>query len=261
LSDRYVDFNINLTGPDHVRYEAGVTFGDDSTEERRTLYSPDRLSLPHLYARNGTYSLEVIARNAETSDRLSCSRTVVFDDCVRAFEEKDDLTFDGRWRRAAVTDGPGIGETSSWLQSGGNPGGYQRMTHEFTATTAPAFVSIFVYHVFEGFQPAPGPIDHITYREDRIKLAPLTATSAVGGGALIVQNGVNHVAPLTGGTFANSSSWETVDVTLRASDFTPVPDFSASAAPMAFGYYRSNSNRFPLVVEHGIDNWRIQICR
>lgn len=30
---------------------------------------------------------------------------------------------------------------------------------------------------------------------------------------------------------------------------------------MRFGYYRSNSNRFPLLIEHGIDNWRLEICR
>ena len=93
------------------------------------------------------------------------------------------------------------------------------------------------------------------------KFAPLSATSAVGGGALIVQNGVNHIAPLTGGTFANSSNWESVEVVLRASDFTPAPDFSEGSPAMLFGNYRSNSNRFPLVIEHGIDNWRVEVCR
>lgn len=78
-----------------------------------------------------------------------------------------DLTL--HWRKEVISDSPTIRERKEWRGTGGNTGGFRSMTHEFTATTSPAFVSVF--------------------------------------------------------------------------------------------YVRSNSNRFPLVIEHGIDNWRVEICR
>ena len=257
--DRWVYFRVALTGPRDVQYVTTVVFGDGA-EERRTMYATSPDSFSHRYEHNGSYLVEAIARNVDTNDRLTCSRPVVYERCERSRDMDDDFTFDRRWSRTVVTDGPGMSETASWQRSGEVFTGYRRMTHQFTATTAPTFVSMFVYHVNQEYSTLSGPIDHIRYREDRIKFAPLTATSSVGGGVLIVQNGINHLAPLTSGAFANSS-WERVDATLRASDFTPMPDFSEGAPGMMFGYYRSNSNRYPLVIEHGIDNWRVEVCR
>ena len=258
----WAHLQTNLTdGDKDARYQTEVDFGD-GVVERRTMYrGTERFS--HQYQRNGRYVIAATARNEQTSDRLTCTRTVEFDVCESSrvlgvdFEGADFTLF---WRRNVIVDAPSILETRSWRGSGGNPGGYRVMTHEFTATTSPNFVSIFVYHIFDFGGPDRGPIDRIRYREDRIKLAPNTATSAVGSGAVILQNDVYHVAPLTGGQFANSS-WEKVEVVLRASDFSPVPNFASGAPPMLFGYLRSNSNRFPLVIEHGIDNWRVEICR
>jgi hypothetical protein len=257
----WAHFNAEVTGGPDVRYQASVDYGDGAVETRTVdVGRTERFS--HQYAGNGRYAIQATLRNVETNDRLTCGRTVDFDVCRSA--EVVSETFDSGgtlfWRREVVSDSPSIRESMSWLGSGGNPGGFRTMTHEFTATTSPAFVSIFVHHVFTFGGPKPGPIDRIRYREDRIKLAPLTATSAVGAGALIVQGGVYHVAPLAGGQFSNQG-WERVEAVLRASDFTPPPDFSRGAEPMRFGYVRSNSNRFPLLIEHGIDNWRVEICR
>jgi hypothetical protein len=259
--DTRANFEIRLTGGPDVSYQASIDFGDGVVETRR-MYRGDSGSYPHRYDQNGRYVIDATVRNEETNDRLNCSREVEFDVCRSSSRKDDDFGQDLTlfWSREAVADSPTILETKQWRGSGGNPGGYRVMTHEFTATTSPNFVSMFVYHIFDFGGPERGPIDRIRYREDRIKFAPSTATSAVGSGAVILQNGVYHVAPLSGGQFSNQT-WETLEVTLRASDFTPAPDFSASAPPMLFGYLRSNSNRFPLVIEHGIDNWRVEICR
>lgn len=257
----WAHLHIDLTGGEkNARYQTEVDFGDGAVE-RRTMY-PGTERFSHQYQRNGQYVIQATARNEQTSDRLTCSRTVEFNVCKSPRIFSEDFNSDATlfWRRNVVADAPSILETRTWRGTGGNPGGYRVMTHEFTATTSPNFVSIFVYHIFDFGGPDQGPIDRIRYREDRIKLAPLTATSAVGSGAVIFQNGVYHVALLTGGQFGNTA-WENVDVTLRATDFAPVPDFSSGAPPMLFGYLRSNSNRFPLVIEHGIDNWRVEICR
>jgi hypothetical protein len=267
FGSRDVFLTVKIEGPD-LQYETLVDFGD-GTQKRTTLgfasFGHIDARFDHQYERNGSFTIEVTARETKTSDRLTCSRPVVFDDCLSAQRIEDDFTVDERWSRSMITDGPGMGEAVSWQHSGGAPGnggGYRRMMHEFRATTAPTFVSIYVYHVFDFWGgPVQGPIDHINYREDHIKFAPISATASVAGGLLIVQNGAKHVAPIPGGTFANSGSWERTSVTLRASDFTPPPDFSRSAAPMQVGYYRANSNRYPLVIEHGIDNWQVQVCR
>jgi hypothetical protein len=258
---RTVDIDVIINGgPRDARYSDMVDWGDGVVERPR-LFLEESADLRHMYERRGPYLIDVTVRNEATSDRLSCGLSAEVGFCdVPHVRLDDDFTFDGRWAKSVGTTAPGIRETDETLRSGGNPDGYRRMTHEFTMTTSPAFVDIFVHHIYIGRGEVAGPIDLIRYREDRIKLAPLTTTSAVGGGAVILQNGVYHVAPLTAGQFSNTS-WERVEVTLRETDFTPQPDFSANAPMMRFGYRRSNSNRFPLVIEHGIDNWRVEICR
>jgi len=155
---------------------------------------------------------------------------------------------------------PSIRQSWSLPLVGGNPDGFRRMVHTFTATTSPTFVSIFVHHVYDGvYDPRRGgAVSAIEYREDRIRLSP--STGDIGSGVVIYQNGIYHVAPLTGGVFSNSA-WDRVTATLRASDFTPRPDFSAAGGAMRFGYLRSNTSRFPTELVHGIDNWRVEVVR
>jgi hypothetical protein len=258
-----INFAVNA-GPGDARYSGRVEWGDGSGAElQQGRGSVTRMD--HRYERRGRYRIEIALRNEVTSDRLSCGLSAELGFCEHPDYTIQDIldsnpVFDDKWMRDVRRTSPTIRETAVGSASGGNLESYRRMTHEFTATTSPDFVEIFVHHIYRNYGPFPAPIDLIRYREDRIKLAPLTATSAVGGGALIVQNGINHLAPLTAGQFSNTS-WERVEVILREDDFTPRPDFSPTGAPMWFGYYRSNSNRFPLLIEHGIDNWRVELCR
>jgi hypothetical protein len=144
--------------------------------------------------------------------------------------------------------------------AGGHPGGYRAMVHAFTAQTVD-FVSLAVSHYFTGQSYSPvesGAIDHIRYSEDRIKFSP-TGSAQVGTGFILRQGGVDHIALVTGGVFGEET-WHTVTVEFRPEDFTPMPDFSAAGGTMTFGYLRSNSSRFPITVEHGIDNWKVEVC-
>jgi hypothetical protein len=134
------------------------------------------------------------------------------------------------------------------------------MNHTFIRQTAPAEVTIWVSHINEAasYNPAAHvPIDHIRYSEDRIKLAP-HGTAQVATGFLVRQGGTDHVAYITGSVFGNEV-WERVTVDLRAGDFTPPLDFS-DPAPLEMGYVRGNTYRYPLVIQHGIDNWKVEIC-
>jgi hypothetical protein len=124
--------------------------------------------------------------------------------------------------------------------------------------------NIAVFHVFDvTYDPAQGAIDHIDYQEDREVITPPFVGAAVGTGFMIVQNGNQYLsATITGGAF-NSTTWETAtreDITAQQ---VGGADFKATALPLQFGYYRSNTNGAgtPEVLNHGIDNWQVTICR
>jgi hypothetical protein len=131
------------------------------------------------------------------------------------------------------------------------------MTHVF-----PGAGTIQVDHVF----PTPyvpsmsGAIDHIDYSEDRIQFNQPFPGAAIGGYFFLRQSGVRRIVTLTGGTFTGTA-WETATLSgLRASNFSGA-DFSAQGAPIEFGFVRWNSTGGILTTTHGIDNWRVTICR
>jgi hypothetical protein len=154
----------------------------------------------------------------------------------------------------------GASEMATWEATGGNPDGYRRMTH-----TLPSESSITVFHLFEQeYDPAGGAIDHINYSESRIQFDPPFSGAGIGAGFFLVQGGNRSTMPLpTDGAFA-STDWEPVVLeNIQPDDFSRVPDFTATAAPIQFGFYRSNSHGpgEEIVTTHGIDNWQVKICR
>lgn len=171
----------------------------------------------------------------------------------------DDFSTEKTWLVTTAGDGS---VTQSVLRepAAGNPGGFRRMTHAFTAAT-PDFVTIAVNHLYVedgGYEPVEmGAVHHLRYHEDRIKVLP-SGDARVGGAVLVRQGGIDHIAQLTGGVFGNEA-WGGVTVDLTANDFAPPLNFASGN--MEFGYQRSNSARFPIEVVHGIDNWRMDVCR
>jgi len=158
----------------------------------------------------------------------------------------------------------GASDTAVLEQAGGNPRGYLRMEHVLPGV--PGGSAITVFHLFDQeYDPANGAITHFNYSEDRIQFDPPFPSAMIGGGLFVVQNGIRYTFPLTpGGSFA-SQSWERARIDdLGPESFTDGLDFSENGAPIQFGFYRSNSHgesSEAITTTHGIDNWRVEICR
>lgn len=171
----------------------------------------------------------------------------------------DDFEGTDHWTVTPVA-GLGSTETHQLLPTGGNPTGFRYMEHHLGPTS-----NIAVYHLFDGvYDPAvSGAIDHINYQEDREVLTPPFVGAAIGTGILVMQNGNRYGSALiTGGAF-NSTTWETAtraDITFQ---HVGGANFKANAPALQFGFYRSNTNGAgtPEVLNHGIDNWQVTICR
>jgi hypothetical protein len=172
----------------------------------------------------------------------------------------------GDWEIFQAASTGGATHTAESRAADGNPGAHRFMRHQM-----PISSSVNVRHRFVGAggvldNAARGArIDRIDVRMDRrVSFATAGSGGAVGHAFLLFQNGVIFWADL--GPF-NSTAWETRErVGLRASDFVNSsgnnPDFSASGAPVSFGYLRSNSNtstQVPIELQHAIDNWRVVV--
>lgn len=157
----------------------------------------------------------------------------------------------------------GATDTATRETSGGSPDGFRKMDHMMPGH--PEGSRLTVYHLFpQAYDPEDGAVTHINYSEDRIQIDPPFATAAIGTGFFVFQNETRFTRPLTEGVFT-SQSWETAEEDkLTPEDFIEGLDFSTSGPPIQFGFYRSNSHN-PSDVDsrttHGIDNWRVEICR
>ena len=181
------------------------------------------------------------------AQRSDCPNPMVFE---HGFDRDD------RWTEV-VEASPGVLQEAYPVSPGGNPGGYRRMRHVF-----PGAGSITVFHLgpVGTFDPqSGGRITGIRYSEDRIQFDPPFAGAAVAGGLFLQQGGRRYAKALPS---FRSTAWERAELRLLPSEFPDV-DFSFGATPISFGYYRANSNTSDRAVglSHGIDNWRIEICR
>lgn len=158
--------------------------------------------------------------------------------------------------------------------AGGNPGAYREMTHTNPVNTVEPGMSTFVniLHRRLGWEYNPavsGAIDHIDMAMDR-KIFSITSGGipqfnlAVGHVFRIYQDGAAYFA--TDGVTITDYEWETHSrVALRAEDFGSPgnrPDFSASGAPISFGFTRSNTNTaqsVEVVSVHGVDNFVVTV--
>ena len=176
---------------------------------------------------------------------------------------QDQFTADAGWTTTANTSGATVPtQTVAYQAAGGNLAGYRKMEHIFTGLGA-----ITVYHDYGATTYNPGvqgAIDHINYTEDQIELAPPYVGAAIGTGFTLTQAGTRYNTSLwpPGGTFTNTA-WQTASLTgLTAASFAPGLNF-ATGGPITFGYIRSNSNTggAATTLTHGIDNWKVEICR
>ena len=136
------------------------------------------------------------------------------------------------------------------------------MTHSVPAGRSIALACI---NLSATYDPAVhGAISEIDYREDFIEINPPFTGAEIGVGFLLRQDAEYFVACQGA---LGYTTWTPCEVTgLTAADFLSRsgahPDFSASAAPIHLGYFRTNSatpGYPPFITEHGIDNWIVTI--
>lgn len=156
------------------------------------------------------------------------------------------------------------------LTTGGNPGAYRRMV--FQLPQGAGAVSVGYASVSATYAPqSQGSIYVIDYAEDCLALQSSETMSTQSG--LLIEQG--------GRSYRSESSWQCVSSnwsavanrsSLRAQDLLQIdgpacqagescPDFSASAAPMRFGYWRISYGVPRDSIAHGIDNWKVTVWR
>jgi len=152
--------------------------------------------------------------------------------------------------------------------SGGNPTEYLRMDDTLSVGS-----SITAFHYFTDWPYDPsvyGPIQSIDYSEDRIVLSALGPGEEIIGAFALIQGGT--VYSCNQSMNFDNTSWQTGSLSdLTESDFAyfsgPVAmsgsglDFSASGAPIYFGFLRGSENAggSGVVHGHGIDNWEVVV--
>jgi hypothetical protein len=180
------------------------------------------------------------------------------------------------WSASALADPAQNGPTHSEQRSatGGLPDAYRHMVH--TMTAGPSTLRVFNANATAVYDPKVlGAIHAIDYSEDCNRVTATSSSITVLSFAMIEQSG-RHYSSTGGrgclalwiGNFSRLPS-------LRAADFEQVdgppcgsgescPDFSAAGAPLHFGFERRVSlvaGALPGLIEHGIDNWTVQVWR
>ncbi len=183
----------------------------------------------------------------------TCSNPVVI---------QDQFDSDAGWTATATTSGGSPTQSVTFQAAGGNPGGYRQMQHVFAGASA-----IAVYHSYgtTTYNPSTqGAIDHINYFEDQIELNPPFAGCCrrhrVQHDA--GRNPVQHHPPAAVGR---------VHEHRMGDDVAAEPDRRGLLRCRLLGDgWPSHVRLLPeqhhqraaaATITHGIDNWRVEICR
>ncbi|MBN8281453.1 MAG: hypothetical protein J0M16_12660 [Gammaproteobacteria bacterium] len=178
-----------------------------------------------------------------------------------------DGTFaDADWTVAKISDntpGAGASFTATQVATGGNPGEYREVIHVY------GLGSIIVGYLRNAatFDPSvSGSIVSLAYSYDTQRLQ--LNTGAVAYTPVIFQNNTWYGLPAYDTT--TNQAWTSFGLSgLTAASFIArvgsgpaAPDFSATGAPMVFGYLSANTNTNAAVTatrSAGIDNWRVEV--
>jgi hypothetical protein len=156
------------------------------------------------------------------------------------------------------------------LASGGNPAAFRKMTYQIPSGAGSA--AVFYSSATATWDAATqGAIRVIDYVEDCIQLQSST-TLYTESSLVIEQSGRRFLSDTP--QICTATSWSTVSkrAALAPADFRlfdgpacatgeACPDFSASAAPMRFGYWRIGFGMPGQTIAHGIDNWKVTIWK
>lgn len=257
-----VDLRLSVTAPDRI---------DASVSEALRTGADTTVRIDVMTETPGTYPVTVTAEGPDGTVREATHTITILGDPPEtpplppgaigdAFEGGDQWT-------AATTSATNGAEADATTGAGGNPGSFRDMKHTLPGTSDGEGnpTRIVVVHTFTGagWDPATdGPIDRLVWSEDQIMLDPPFDGAAVGTLAVVMQGGETFTASVNEGNAFTNTTWQTVSVELRASDFSgDGPDFSENGAPITFGILRSNTHRGSgeIVVRHGLDNWTVEV--
>ncbi len=166
---------------------------------------------------------------------------------------------------------PGGAVTAS-QEPGGYPGTLRRITNMIIAAPSPTeYSTTWGVHLRAGaaFDPmAQGPIGTLDYEEDARLFAAagdgqLTGLAIRQGGIIYVRDaGLTPETAWTHKSRAGIAEADLYAITDVGQVFTQQPDFSASGAPIQFGFFRANSNGpggGSYTLAGAIDNWLVRV--
>ena len=190
----------------------------------------------------------------------------------------DDTFLDANWTLTQAWAGLGGSSTAARSRRGGNPGSYRLVTDVVNAAAPGSQTLVLSTNIYTPFTYNPavsGPIALLSYSEDAecthgcFGQGQETGPAVQQGGKLYILNRQLFTGP--GTTWANhslsgltSDDFSIVSVTPTSIfDNSQHPNFSASGAPIQFGFFRANGTRVNAGVytlSAGIDNWQITIA-
>jgi len=180
---------------------------------------------------------------------------------VKGVRTYSDRTFNNAdWTTSYTYVGNGGTATAAQVKKGGSPGSFRQITD----TVADAsFFYVFNANRKAVYNPAQlGAITSINYSESNKLISGFG--QGQGTGPAILQNGKIYLT--TARTLITpNAKWTKGSLSnLTAADFTTIdtgetPDFSQTAAPIQFGFYRGNSATFSYTISAAIDNWVLKV--
>jgi hypothetical protein len=203
------------------------------------------------------------ALQAKTHLAVSATPGIVFTD-------GEFVTADWTAQPAIVGGYPSFTHAEVQVAADGNPGAYRKMTVQ----VAPASSVSNVTHLSlaSTYDPSVlGAIRVIDYAEDCM-LFSASEFGYVESGAFIEQNGRRYLSDKSLNA-CSRAGWASAALrSLRQQDFylfdgpacnvgESCPDFSATGAPLGFGYVRRSYGSQGETIQHGIDNWSVTVWR
>jgi hypothetical protein len=157
------------------------------------------------------------------------------------------------------------------LTAGGNPGAFRKMT--FQLAPGAGSERVFYIALAAAYDPASlGAIRVIDYAEECIALQ--TSDTTYTESSLVIEQGGRRYLSDDAFHTCVLNTWSPVASRsgLTAQDFRlfdgpacnageSCPDFSASAPPLRFGYWRISFGTPGDSIAHGIDNWKVTVWR
>lgn len=172
----------------------------------------------------------------------------------------DGTFLNANWRIAYAYEGQGGQAAGEQVKTGGKPDAFREVTDTVYASSS--------FFAFNGnlkamFVPSSqGAITSINYSEANRLISGYGEGQRTG--PALEQNGQLYFL-LDRFYDTPSATWSKVKITgLTAADFSTLvggthPDFSQTAAPIEFGFYRANSSGSAYTIAAGIDSWSLTV--